>query len=162
MSSCPNIITISTNTTGFQLLFKSNSANLVNTTNNSYVIASTTNTTANALPVNAWGYAIPATNNATNPNHSILGIPSTMLTNFNNSYTTRTDITPIPSDKYAKTPTTDTVIKQLSLNTTPTAALQDNQTTVYYAATADLNTKAGEYKARMTYTGVGEEIAEPV
>jgi uncharacterized protein (TIGR02145 family) len=157
-SSCPNIVTVGTNTTGFQLLFKTSSVNLVNTTASSYTIPSSTNTTPNKLVVNTWGYAIPTTSSA---NHDVIGIPSTVLSVFDSTYTTRTDSNPIPADKYAKTPLTDSIIKQVD-NTITNPTLQNNQTTIFYAAATDLTTRSGTYKTAITYTAIGEEIPDPV
>jgi uncharacterized protein (TIGR02145 family) len=156
-SSCPNIVTVGTNTTGFQLLFKSSGTNLVNTITSSYTIPSTTNTTPNKLVVNTWGYAIPA---AADTNHDVIGIPSAILSVFDSNYATRTDSNPIPADKYAKAPITDAIIKQVD-NTITSPTLQNNQTTVYYAAATDLTTRSGMYKTAITYTAIGEEIPDP-
>jgi uncharacterized protein (TIGR02145 family) len=169
MSSCPNIVTVGTNTPGFQLLFKTNNANLVNTTTPSYTIPSRSSTTPGQLLVNTWGYAIPKTDststqpNTTNLDHDITGIPTGILSAFNNTYTTRTDTNPIPADIYAKTPTTDAIIKQISSTDTgfDKADLQNNDTTIFYAAAADLNTYAGTYKTTIIYTAIGEEVPEP-
>jgi hypothetical protein len=89
----------------------------------------------------------------------VIGIPAPITAGFNNSYTTRTSQAPIPSDKYAKTPTADLLVKELSL-TNSSARLQDNKTTVYLGATADLATTAGAYQTAIIYTVIGEEIPD--
>jgi uncharacterized protein (TIGR02145 family) len=153
-SSCPNIVTVGTNTTGFQLLFKSSNANLVNTVTSSYTIPSSANTTPNKLAVNTWGYAIPTSATA---DHNIVGIPSAILSVFDSSYTARTDTNPVPNDKYAKTPTSDAIVKKVD-NTITNPTLQNNQTTIYYGVATDLLTRSGAYKTAITYTAIGEEI----
>jgi hypothetical protein len=153
MSSCPNIVTVNTNTTGFQLLFRANNANLVNVTDSSLTIPSTNNTTPSTLAANAWGYGIPATSNT---NHSTVGIPSAILSSFDNSYTNRNNSSPIPADKYAKTPTTNYIIKEIhDSNTT----IVNNKTEVFYGSTVDVNTAPGKYKTTITYTLIGDEPA---
>jgi hypothetical protein len=154
LSTCPNVVTVSTNTTGFQLSFKSSGANMIHTTNSSYTIPPTANTVPNTLAANTWGYAVPASDSA---NHSTVGIPSAITSAFDSSYANRVDATPIPTDKYAKAPTTDATIKDLDI-TDSGASMQNNKTTVYYGVAANLATTAGAYKTTITYTAIGEEV----
>jgi uncharacterized protein (TIGR02145 family) len=130
---------------------------LVNTTTSSYTIPSRASATSGQLLANTWGYAIPTSATA---NHGIVGIPSAVLSAFDGSYATRTDTNPIPSDKYAKTPIADSVIKKID-NTITSPTLQNNQTTIFYGVATDLLTKPGMYKTAITYTAIGEEIPEP-
>jgi uncharacterized protein (TIGR02145 family) len=153
-SSCPNIVTVGTNTPGFQLLFKASNANLVNTTASSSTIPSSANATPSKLAINTWGYALPAAGSA---NHNIVGMPSAILNTFDSSYTARTNSSPIPDDKYTKTPLADSILKTVS-RADSGADLHNNQTTIYYGAAADMSVPAGKYKTTVTYTVIGEEI----
>jgi uncharacterized protein (TIGR02145 family) len=157
LSTCPNIVTVSTNSTGFKLFFRVSSDNLINSVNSSYTMPSTANQVPNALAPNTWGYAIPAASNA---DHSVIGIPLPITAAFNNSYVTHISQTPIPSDKYAKAPTVDSLIKELRITDTD-ADLQDNKTTVYFGVTANLSTRAGSYQTSIVYTAIGEEVLAP-
>jgi hypothetical protein len=160
LSSCPNVVTVSTNTTGFQLLFRAGSADLVNTKDSKFKVPSTANTAPAKLAANTWGYSIPTANGA---GHDTLGIPSAVLNAFDGSYVAKTDAA-IANDKYAKAPTSDAIIKQLSLTGASVGSkvnLQDNQTTIYFAAAVDMDTQAGAYKTTIIYTAIGEAPPAP-
>jgi uncharacterized protein (TIGR02145 family) len=154
LTTCPNVVTVSTNSPGFKLLFRANSESLLGAPDNSHVIPSTANLVPNTLLANTWGYAVPAIGNA---NHDIAGIPPTVTAGFGNSYTTYASETPIPNAKYAKIPTTDLLIKELN-DTDIGANMLNNKTTFHYGVTADLETRAGAYQTSIIYTVIAKDL----
>jgi hypothetical protein len=158
VSSCYTVITVNSNTPGYSLLFKADTATLNHTSVSGKVVNPTTNnTTPASLNSNSWGFAVPS---AAGPdNTSVASQTLTSYSSFDSAYTQRTD-DPLATttDKYATTPTTETEIKHLLTgNYNNDTVVSNDKTTVYYAATADMGTLAGQYTNTITYTAVGEE-----
>jgi hypothetical protein len=155
MTTCQDIIRVDTNTPGYSLSFRSSSADLNHTSITGQTIPATDNGfTPAQLDLDTWGFAVPSTTNDLSlSDYDTFDATYSQRTNANQSTTT---------DKYATVPTADTEIKHLETgNYNDDMVVYDDETEVFYGASADMNLTAGQYMTTITYTIIGNEPPEP-